>query len=155
MGSLIAIALLGSTAGLAFATGRVTADEEVIRACVNNQNGKVRIVSRAGSCRGNEHVISWNVQGPPGSPGAIETHVAFTNETLDPGELALVIARCPAGEIATGGGFGSNSGLIRVIGSEPIPPIGGSPTAWGVNALNTSPGLEIQSVAYVVCATGP
>jgi hypothetical protein len=39
-----------------------------ITACVK-PDGKLRIVSDASRCTAGEHVLTWNVQGPPGEPG--------------------------------------------------------------------------------------
>jgi hypothetical protein len=48
----------------------------LIQACVDRQNGKLRIVNTANACRRDEQPLSWNqmgvpgAQGTPGTPGA-------------------------------------------------------------------------------------
>jgi hypothetical protein len=41
-----------------------------IQACVDRQNGQVRIVSPGDRCRTNERSVEWNIEGPAGSAGA-------------------------------------------------------------------------------------
>jgi hypothetical protein len=41
----------------------------VIHACVNKQNGAVRIVAAAANCKATETAVSWNMTGPTGPQG--------------------------------------------------------------------------------------
>ena len=61
-----------------------------------------------------------------------------------------VAARCPAGQQATGGGFGNDGPLV--LESRPDP-TSGTPTGWVVTAANSSvtPAEQTQN-AYAVCA---
>src|SRR6478672_10717094 len=59
-----AVAVVASAGG-AF---RATSESSVIKACVNH-DGKLRIVSEASKCTAGEHVLIWNVEGPPGARG--------------------------------------------------------------------------------------
>jgi hypothetical protein len=51
--------------GLVLAQGEVG---DVLRACVNDANGNVRLVSGQ-ECRQGEHAVSWNAVGPQGPGG--------------------------------------------------------------------------------------
>ena len=63
-----ALALAGGAAALATGAASVST-AGTITAC--HKNGKeLRIVSEASKCRRHERVLTWNVQGPPGSAGA-------------------------------------------------------------------------------------
>jgi hypothetical protein len=41
----------------------------VLRACVSNQTGAMRLL-REGSCKPSEHMVRWNIAGPAGAAGA-------------------------------------------------------------------------------------
>jgi hypothetical protein len=47
----------------------ISADAQQIFACVNANNGAVRIVAQGVACRTPESLITWNVVGPQGPPG--------------------------------------------------------------------------------------
>lgn len=67
---LLVPAALVVAAGVAFATDDdSSAGSKVIRACVNDTNGRVRIVAEKSGCRQHELAVVWNVQGPKGDPG--------------------------------------------------------------------------------------
>ena len=57
-------ALLAASAGLAVAA--TSTGVPVIRACANKKTGALRLASK---CRRNERAISWNKNGPQGTPG--------------------------------------------------------------------------------------
>ncbi len=51
-----------------FVAGTAVAD--TILSCVNQRNGKLRIVGTAGQCTSKETPLSWNSEGPAGTDGA-------------------------------------------------------------------------------------
>lgn len=46
-----------------------TTASKLIQACVNRNNGELRIVASSRSCRNSEVLLSWNQQGPAGPAG--------------------------------------------------------------------------------------
>lgn len=74
------------------------------------------------------------VQGPPGPPGSTTLSgqsVVQNSIFVAPQASASVIAFCPTGMVATGGGFENSGGLI-VTSSIPIPQLAG----WNVSVQN-------------------
>jgi Collagen triple helix repeat (20 copies) len=64
------LALVVATSGVAVAgVPRGGGDDETIMACVDEHNGKLRIVDRPWDCRRNEDLIAWNERGPAGPKG--------------------------------------------------------------------------------------
>jgi len=54
---------------VALALAPISADAQQISACVNNNDGTIRIVAQNTTCRNNEHLLAWNVAGPAGPVG--------------------------------------------------------------------------------------
>ena len=65
----IALAFAGVALVVGVAVTVIYAAGGTITACVDNQNGNARIVASAGACRQQEHVVQWDIMGPPGPPG--------------------------------------------------------------------------------------
>jgi hypothetical protein len=134
--------------GAAFAHG---GDTSRIHACVNKSSGRVRIVGAEETCRPSERPLDWNIVGPQGPPGpAFRTYAVFETVQIPGAQTRILVARCHPGDIATGGGFGSNSGRIKVTTSAPV--LTQPPSAWVVTAHNELTSLSITLVAYVMCA---
>jgi hypothetical protein len=75
--------------------------------------------------------------------------------TAPPNGQGSATAFCPAGWVATGGGF-AGSGASGVFFYASQPSGGNPPNAWFVAAFNTNPGPNSQSItAYVMCARAP
>jgi hypothetical protein len=61
---------------VAGATAALTAENPIIRGCVNRASGELKIISERGECAGNRVLLEWNQTGssgpagPPGPPGA-------------------------------------------------------------------------------------
>lgn len=152
-----------------------------IRACVDHQNGQVRIVSPDDSCRNNERSVEWNVEGPagvagaagpagprgdigpagpdgaPGAPGVSGwEQVVSTTIVLPAGGTKAAVARCPDGKQVFGGGFTSPGAGATVVESRPVsgPTAGDSrlTPGWLVWARNPS-GPDSTLAAYALCAT--
>ncbi|MBN1565924.1 MAG: collagen-like protein, partial [Anaerolineae bacterium] len=64
----LALLALGAVLG-AGALSVIRAQGNVIMACVNQQNGNVRVVGSSGECRNPEVYVQWNIQGQPGPMG--------------------------------------------------------------------------------------
>jgi len=66
---MVALAVLGGAGALtALATTRA-AESSVIQACKQRVTGLLRVVASPSQCTKRELPISWNIQGPAGSPG--------------------------------------------------------------------------------------
>jgi hypothetical protein len=57
-------------AAIGFAGQSAFAQNTLVQACVDNQNGNTRIVAGPSSCRTNETFVRWNITGPQGPTGA-------------------------------------------------------------------------------------
>ena len=72
LAALAAVGAVTAAAGGALAVGKAAAtaaEAEVITACRHPNGGWVRIVAAESACRAREQVITWNTEGPAGSPG--------------------------------------------------------------------------------------
>src|SRR5262249_54024485 len=89
-----------SWAGVALTSGSTTS---VIYACQrtdgSDSDGVARLVASPSSCRSNERVISWNVQGPAGSPGP----AGATGPAGPPGPAGAPGPEGPPGETGPAG----------------------------------------------------
>jgi hypothetical protein len=99
--AVLAVLLVAASAvgGGAFAAGKAlnarhaVAATSVLYACVKQEEGQIRMVSAAASCKKNETPVQWNVvgpQGPQGVPG-----ISVTTAALSVGD-----PNCPTGGIA-------------------------------------------------------
>lgn len=99
--AVLAVLLVAASAvgGGAFAAGKAlnarhaVAATNVLYACVKQEEGQIRMVSTAASCKKNETPVQWNVvgpQGPQGVPG-----ISVTTAALSVGD-----PNCPTGGIA-------------------------------------------------------
>lgn len=79
----LVLLLLGTSATWVFA--QVVSSDGVIYACMNPNDGEIRIVSDPESCKKNEGLLSWNIMGPKGDKG-------------DPGEAGPAGPEGPAGK---------------------------------------------------------
>ncbi len=66
LGVAVVALVVASVATYAWAAS--SADTQTLNACVDNQ-GNLRLVTRSGECRKNEHAVSWNTVGPAGAQG--------------------------------------------------------------------------------------
>jgi hypothetical protein len=88
-------------------------------------------------------------KGAMGASGA--TNVSVVNASCGPAPCNHVIATCPAGARATGGG-GLATGNQLLYESRPIPQ-SGTPTAWEVAGGAATPPIQGAVIAYAVCAS--
>src|SRR5688500_8824002 len=65
----LAGALVVGGAGAATLVSAQSAQTQTLRACVNPNSGDMKLVQGATSCKNNEQLVTWNVQGPKGDPG--------------------------------------------------------------------------------------
>ncbi|GIF49541.1 hypothetical protein DFJ67_4818 [Asanoa ferruginea] len=179
-----ALGVTGVAAAVVLAFGGFAqADTEkaagTIYACVNNRTGDVRIPNPFNGggqrCNKGERWVVWNVQGPrgpqgergapgprgPAGPAGPAGLTGVGQSVPNSGSIPAnssdtpVTANCPAGMVATGGGFLENSNFVRVLASRPNPQSGAGPfTGWTVNFANSSGQVGTGS-AYVLCYTAP
>src|SRR4051794_16006331 len=62
-------ATLALVGGVAFATGAIPGSDGVIHGCYNTNNGQLRVVDAATSCKNPETAIQWSQTGPQGPQG--------------------------------------------------------------------------------------
>lgn len=111
--AVVGAALVGGTVSQA-----VTAPAtSTLTACVTKNTGAMRLVTGAGTCRGAERAVTWNIQGAqgvpgtpgavgppgpkgdPGAPGTVGAPVAgaAVAVVIPPGGTTQFRAECPAG----------------------------------------------------------
>jgi hypothetical protein len=66
---LVLVTVVITTIVCSYVTHAANNDTSTVYAAVSNSNGNVRIISDPNSLKPNEHLVQWNVQGPPGSQG--------------------------------------------------------------------------------------
>ncbi len=141
---------------LAFAYG---GDNELIHACVKDNNGDIRIVSANQDCKNNESNLDWRIQGEPGpagAPGSSGFEIVWDTFSVSPSENTITLA-CPDNKFAISGGA-QLPGDSWLAVSRPVGPeiVGGSgsatmATAWEIGVSNVADGT-FDLTAYVVCA---
>ncbi len=94
---VLAIVVVVAAAGIQYAMASNSGS--TIQACMQKQEGMLRVVSDASQCRPSEIPISWNVQGPAGPQGP-------------QGPVGLQGPVGPQGPIGPSDGFFHSSGLL-------------------------------------------
>jgi hypothetical protein len=109
-----------------------TWNSNVIRGCVNDRSGALRVVERREACRDNESFLEWNKEGPQG-PRGLTGPVGPRGERGLPGPQGLQGAQ----------------GLQGIQGPPGPPgPAGSSTTGGGALRLVDSTGREIGAFFY-------
>ncbi|MGW5666212.1 collagen-like protein [Streptomyces sp. NPDC003758] len=94
-------------------------------------------------------------QGPAGAPGLAGVHVVTVSKDVGSLDMVDVDATCPAGEIATGGGWYLPGTTAQSYGSElhsnPILS-GTTPVGWTVGFLNGGYEPHYTASVYAICA---
>jgi hypothetical protein len=90
-------------------------------------------------------------QGPAG-PGIGRAHVVIHSDTASAGFTGETDgeARCPTGEVATGGGFAAHHDEFIVQASNPEPIAGGTPNGWLISLWKTTSAAASFSV-WAIC----
>ncbi len=130
-GGWLAVTVALAGVALAWWPAAGAADEGVINACYQMNQGQLRIVAAGTPCRPDEKAISWNVQGPKGDTGpqgpaggisGLErVDYSSANDSTSPKHA---FAKCPAGKRVVGGGAevfieGQEAGPVAVKKSFP------------------------------------
>jgi hypothetical protein len=66
----VALAIVVAVPGVAAWASADEGPRDSVHACVDRQNGRVRIVSPGDRCRRHERALEWNKEGPAGATGA-------------------------------------------------------------------------------------
>jgi hypothetical protein len=112
--------VIGISAGLSIARAQ---NGGVIRACVNNFIGQVRILSGGGQCTPGERALSWNQLGPG---GIIDIQRVATFEQINTDDQVRIVdlaVICPAGynvvDAGASRGVTVGNDLFVLVSSEP------------------------------------
>lgn len=173
-------ALLGASlagAGVAVAAG----DGDVLVACAHDRSGELRLVDDASACRGREHAVSWNEQGPPGdtgpqgpqgpmgpmgpegpmgppgppgpatSGGSVSTYIRSVQQVVAADALAQVRASCDDIGDRVLGGGSQSNVRSAVTGSYPVRASGLVAAHWVTIADTRGLGTSANVHSYVVC----
>jgi hypothetical protein len=170
-GARMLLGAAGLTVVLAGATwAAIPGAGGVVSGCYEKRTGILRVIdAEAGKrCLSFENSISWNREGSPGPVGPQGAQgpagpagpagargpagPASTVIRVGPSEVAVSLAHCLIGEVATGGGGVATGAGGALSHSFPLNgEAGTTPTGWIVRAAN--PDGFVQ--AYAVCAPGP
>jgi hypothetical protein len=159
---VLSLALVGATVFTVFG------QDDVIIACVNDQNGNTRIVESENDCRNRERVVQWNQQGqagpegPQGPPGPVGPagvsgyEIVSIDHTLAPGGFVRDTAICPTGKVVIGGGAqvineGSQNFHMKLHESTPGTIGGGTNSVWLV-AIENQDTLSHTIRISAICA---
>ena len=149
----------------------ISAQGDVITACVNNQNGNTRIVSSSADCRNSEHSIQWNTQGeagpqgpaglvgpigPQGPAGVSGYQIVEVDHVVGAGGFLRETTLCPAGKVVLGGGAqvvgeGTADFDTTLQESGPATVGGGAQSGWLVAIQNNSIVTHTIGI-FAVCA---
>ena len=113
---------------------------DVIAACVNGNNGNVRIVGSANDCREPEYYMAWNVAGQPG-PQGVQGETGPTGAQGEPGAQGIQGVQGETGPTGAQGEPGPQ-GIQGVQGE--IGPTGpqGEPGPQGIQGVQGNPGFN-------------
>lgn len=156
MGAVVAAAV-GASAGSAHAQGdgellSLLGNPSVVLACFPaGQVGNGNTVNGTQNISCSQSASATSTTPPPNGNGGITgSEVAHDSETVDAGQTATPLARCPAGKEATGGGFfADDPELWSVQGSGPAEDGEGHVVGWAGRAVNTGTGpqeFHVQAV---------
>ena len=131
------LGILGAAFVVALALAPRTADAQQIFACVNNNDGTMRIVAQNVTCRNNERSLAWNIVGPQGPIGP----AGAAGATGPAGPMGAAGATGPAGPTGPQGLAGGPLALgsFACVSGQSIPL--GSP----INFTGTSSGSGIST----------
>lgn len=152
------------TVGLFMVAGVVLAthtNPNELHACYKNNNGQMRFVSDPANCLSSETAITWDqagLPGPVGPAGGLSSVVtASTDSAIADQIFAAATAVCPAGRLATGGGWalqgtigvGLNIDSFLVIANAPT-----DGTGWQVSMRRSGPlnGRNWGVRTFAICA---
>jgi hypothetical protein len=164
--SAVALAIVVAVPGAAAWASATEDRAPTIHACVDRQNGQLRIVSPGEPCRRHESALEWNSQGDTGPAGAQgemgpagaagapgisgwEQKTAFG--IVAPGATGSALVRCSPGKQVIGGGFASPGTGISVLESHPASVTGGLNPGWIVWARNAG-AADTTLTVYALCA---
>jgi hypothetical protein len=130
---LSAAAGLATLAGVAYAS--IPSSSGEINGCYGKENGQLRVVDSAGSCKSNEVAIEWNQVGAEGPAGAAgpQGEVGPAGPEGPAGPTGPQGEICPAGPQGSQGPAGPTGPQGQVGPTGPQGPAGPS----GANVLNT------------------
>jgi hypothetical protein len=178
----IAAVAVAASAGATYAA--IPGGDGVIHSCYTKSGGTVRVIdSSVTNCKSGEVSLNWNQQGTPGTPGptgpkgdpgapgplgpkgdpgtpgglsGYQQVVARSGETTD--RFKQVIAECPAGKLAVGGGAevrnldGSFVSIPEVVLDGSLPP---SAVRWVGQAHAVTPTAEDWTLEVTVICANP
>jgi hypothetical protein len=152
--SLVLSVLLATSSAYAQATGAE------IDACVATATGRVRILDAGGVCKRKERALSWNAQGPAGTPGT----TGLQGPQGDPGASGpsgppscRTVGRLTIAGIVGDGAGGTMAVYAYHVALEAAP-VGGPPAIVDFSVTKpidkASPALAQAMVAGTIAPTG-
>ena len=139
---------------------RAQTDDAVVNACVATAGGRLRIADAAGTCKRKERALTWNAQGPAGTPGA-PGQAGPKGDTGDPGSSGPPSCRA-IGRLTIAGIVGEGAGGTMTVYSYHVAveaaPVGGPPTIIDFTVSkpidSASPALALAAINGTIAPTG-
>jgi hypothetical protein len=171
--AVAAVAALAVSGGIAYAS--IPDAGGVIHACLLKNVGTIRVIDTAksglpGHCSNVETEITWNQKGQAGAPGApgaqgapgadgadgadgASGYEVVTNSAeLTAGAVWYGTVACPAGKVATGGGFTTSPSTFDTAVNSSGPALNG--TVW-TGGLRNNGGSSVDATVSVICIDAP
>jgi hypothetical protein len=171
--AVAAAAALAVSGGIAYAS--IPDAGGVVHACLLKNVGTIRVIDTAksglpGHCSNVETELTWNqkgeagapgapgapgaqgAQGAPGADGVSGYEVVTASEEVLGGAVWFGTVRCPAGKVATGGGFTNSPASFDTVVNASGPAF--DATAWTGSVRNNG-GSSVQTTVSVICIDAP
>jgi hypothetical protein len=148
--AVVAALLVALLVGAGIAYASVPGPGGVINGCRKNSDGSMRVIDSTATCPNGYTALNWR----QAEPVTAQTSVGFN---IDPGGVNGTNVVCPAGMVATGGGFFTDTNLPQLlpIGSFPLVQNGTTPSGWQVIFRNTGPdAVNASYTLYAICIGG-
>jgi hypothetical protein len=154
---LLALGAVGGYAAIPSSNGTITG-------CVSATGDLKVIDAESGAvCGKSKKTLTWNQQGPQGSPGLLNVHVATAWGTLNTQTAKYSFVICDPGEIVLGGGAKAftigpngeyNPEQVAIAQSYPTG-AGESIQGWAAFANETEQPFDVQwrLRVYAICGT--
>ena len=168
VGAAAAAALAMMGGGIALADTGILGPDGTISSCYENSKiatpfgstdnplaGQLRVVPAGTKCRTGESALTWNQQGPS---GVASVNVQTNTVQVAPHLATLDNVRCPAGDIATGGGAQLAGGVglytsTLTTNAPFFPTSSATPTGWTATAYNGQD-YSVNLQAWAICVKG-
>jgi type VI secretion system secreted protein Hcp len=127
--------LVGTAATFAWARAQ---DSSTLRACVQSEDGQMRLIADGATCKNKERLVTWNVTGPVGPAGAAGAQGRDGRDGVQ-GPQGVAGPQGPAGAAGSGGATPASPNAIE-----------GSFTATGITGDGPNGSIILNGVSHAI-----